>query len=422
MKLAVTAAAAATAVFACSPALVAADCGAGLESCGDACYSSQSYTCFDDSTFCPAGYSLCGDACYNPADYSCSGSALVQGGSGVASSTTAAASVAATTTATTTTTSAASSSTAVAAVAASSSSSSASGAYSLADDFSGSSFFDGFTFYTAADPTNGYVTYVDESTAQSDSLISAGDPTTIGVDTTNVYTSSGRPSVRLTSSKSYNAGTVFVVDLAHMPFGCGTWPAVWLVGPNWPAGGEIDIVEGVNVNTNNQMTLHTSPGCTIDTASQSQTGTNLETDCDATANSNSGCGVSDPSTSSYGDGFNNAGGGVFAVEWISTAIKIWRFDRSSIPSDIAGGSAVSPDGWGTPVAHWPLGSTCSASFFSDMQIVIDDTFCGDWAGSAYGTGCTGGSGSTACEYLVANYPTRFTDAYWSINYIRTFSA
>lgn len=26
-----------------------------------------------------------------------------------------------------------------------------------------------------------------------------------------------------------------------MPFGCGTWPAYWLVGPNWPSGGEIDV-------------------------------------------------------------------------------------------------------------------------------------------------------------------------------------
>ena len=23
--------------------------------------------------------------------------------------------------------------------------------------------------------------------------------------------------------------------------GCGTWPAFWLVGPNWPNGGEIDV-------------------------------------------------------------------------------------------------------------------------------------------------------------------------------------
>jgi beta-glucanase (GH16 family) len=52
--------------------------------------------------------------------------------------------------------------------------------------------------------------------------------------------------VRLTSKNSYTHGLV-ILDLAHMPGGvCGTWPAFWMVGPNWPNSGEIDIIEGVN--------------------------------------------------------------------------------------------------------------------------------------------------------------------------------
>jgi hypothetical protein len=78
-----------------------------------------------------------------------------------------------------------------------------------------------------SDPTNGYVTYVDESTAESAGLIYAsGNATYIGVDTTNVASGSGRQSVRLTSNTAYTHG-LFVLDLAHMPGSvCGSWPAL----------------------------------------------------------------------------------------------------------------------------------------------------------------------------------------------------
>ena len=59
------------------------------------------------------------------------------------------------------------------------------------------------------------------------------------VDSTN-NTPNGRPSVRITSNKVYQAGSLIILDADHMPGGiCGTWPAFWLVGPNWPNEGEI---------------------------------------------------------------------------------------------------------------------------------------------------------------------------------------
>lgn len=66
------------------------------------------------------------------------------------------------------------------------------------------------------------------------------DSVYMGVDTTNVYplAGPGRPSVRIESKINYNHG-LFVLDIAHMPFGCGTWPAFWLVGPDWPNNGEV---------------------------------------------------------------------------------------------------------------------------------------------------------------------------------------
>jgi hypothetical protein len=80
----------------------------------------------------------------------------------------------------------------------------------------------------------GFVKYVDQSTAEQTGLINASTTNQVswGVDHTN-ETPEGRPSVRITSKKSYNTALV-VLDVEHMPTGCGTWPAFWMVGPKWP--------------------------------------------------------------------------------------------------------------------------------------------------------------------------------------------
>lgn len=53
----------------------------------------------------------------------------------------------------------------------------------------------------------------------------------------------GRDSIRISSQKTYT-DAVIVLDVAHMPEGCGTWPAFWTVtAGKWPYGGEIDILE-----------------------------------------------------------------------------------------------------------------------------------------------------------------------------------
>jgi len=51
--------------------------------------------------------------------------------------------------------------------------------------------------------------------------------------------------VRVESKKKYRGG-LFLLDVNHMPTGCGTWPAYWMCGDHWPHNGEIDILEGVN--------------------------------------------------------------------------------------------------------------------------------------------------------------------------------
>jgi hypothetical protein len=92
-------------------------------------------------------------------------------------------------------------------------------------------------------------------------------------------------------------------------------------GPNWPAGGEIDILEGVHDYTNNQATLHTNPGCTLSStssASLSISGNALGgTDCGAASTGNAGCGIRASSDNSFGAGFNSIGGGIYASECLS---------------------------------------------------------------------------------------------------------
>lgn len=87
---------------------------------------------------------------------------------------------------------------------------------------------------------------------------------------------------------------------------------------------------------------------------------------------NVGCGYGSPAgdASAYGDGFNAAGGGVYAMEWDSEFIKIWHFARSQIPRDISS-KEPNPDEWGMPHAVFG-GDSCDVDkYFKDMSLVIN---------------------------------------------------
>ena len=104
--------------------------------------------------------------------------------------------------------------------------------YTLQDTYSGSNFFNQFTFYTGADPTHGFVNYLSYQNALSGGLIPSASVPKWGVDshTTLSTSSAGRSSVRMTSNAVYNHG-LFIADIAHMPGSiCGVWPAYWLLG------------------------------------------------------------------------------------------------------------------------------------------------------------------------------------------------
>lgn len=294
--------------------------------------------------------------------------------------------------------------------------------WSLSATWEGNNFFNNFWFWDQSvdgtDPTHGYVYYANQQEAWDWGLVkvNSNNSVYIGCDCWSISSGTGRGSVRIQSYGSWDYG-LFIADMAHMPQGCGTWPAWWLVGPSWPNGGEIDIIEGVNNQVQDQSTLHTSAGCTMPAGNNSFTGYADSLDCDAYDNSNSGCGITSHSTTSYGSGFNDNNGGVYAMQWVDSSISMWYFPRNNIPSDIINNQA-NPNNWGLPYANFPLGSNCDPSHFSKMSMIINLTFCGDWAGSVFGSEC--GQYGSNCNSYVQNNPSAFCDAYWEINRIQIY--
>ena len=280
--------------------------------------------------------------------------------------------------------------------------------------------------------------YVDGpgSTAQNLSYAS-NTSAVIRVDTSNSDASTGRNSVRITSKTQYNNG-LFIFDILHTPYGCGTWPALWLTDPaNWPMHGEIDVVEAVNTaTTGNQMTLHTTNGCTMD-GKRKETGKVLTKNCYNGTDDNAGCGVQG-AEDTFGEALNANGGGVcthgdpngqqlltlrikvYAMEWRSDGIRVWFFPRSSIPSDISTGTSPDPSSWGTALADFPDTDCSISSHFKNQSIIANIDLCGSWAGqtSVYeASDCPG-----TCQNLVATNATAFTNAYWEFSSFKVYQA
>ncbi|PSR92127.1 glycoside hydrolase family 16 protein [Coniella lustricola] len=310
--------------------------------------------------------------------------------------------------------------------------------YTLQDSYTIANFFDEFDFYTGADPTEGFVDYQSAAAASASGLAgSSSGGIYLGADYTTANPAAGRASTRVSSKKAYTH-MLLVADVNHMPVGCGTWPALWSFGPDWPSSGEIDMIEGVNSQTANEITLHTAEGCTMAQGKQMASTKLLDTlDCGA-GDGSTGCPQKTTETTNYGAGLNAGGGGVYAMEWTSDAISVWFFARNSTMANklSASGSAsaaatngstagLDTASFGTPQAQFAGGSGCDIDEnFKSHNIVIDTTFCGDWAGksSIWSSDATCSALATTCEDYVANNPEAFVDAYWLFNSINVYQA
>jgi len=296
--------------------------------------------------------------------------------------------------------------------------------YSLSESFVGDQFLDGFEHDNFPDPTHGRVNYVDECTAIEKNLtFTSNDTFVMRADYTTVLDPNGpgRDSVRISSYKAYGY-SIMILDLRHMPTGCGTWPAFWTNANNasWPEGGEIDILEGVNDEGPNGSVLHTSTQCTMVDTNMDDRGSIVSSNCTSAEGAGAGCMVHSDRPNSYGPGLNAIGGGFFAMERTASYINVWFWGRNEtdIPDDIQNldnRTTINAGAWGQPYANFVNNDCDIEKSFQDQNIIINLTLCGDWAGDAYPSTCP----QTCVDHVNSN-PADFENAYWDIASLRIY--
>lgn len=299
--------------------------------------------------------------------------------------------------------------------------------YDLIVSHIGYDFLGNYSWETTDDPTNGRVDYVDKATALKDNLTFVSDRKFVmRADSTKKVAKSdrGRASVRIHSLDAYD-DALFVLDISHMPEGCATWPAWWTLSANgpWPHGGEIDVIEGVNLSPRNLASLHATSDCIMPKV-RTQKGSTRSTSCDTSVNDNQGCGVSFPEQDSYGASFNTMGGGFYIMEKSSMkGISVWFIPRDSLLL-LSGEPLLDLVLLSTPDAYFPTNENCDYSkHFDAHNIVFDQTFCGDWAGSeSVWNASTCAAKAPTCQSFVDNNPHEFADAYWEINSLKIYQS
>lgn len=245
-------------------------------------------------------------------------------------------------------------------------------------------------------------------------------------NTTFVPYNEKRYAPSLLSQRAYGPGTVFVMDAVHMPYGCSVWPAFWTQAKQWPEGGEIDIMEGVNGQQTNQIALHSdSDGCYASKDAE-MTGQLKLDNCSVTSNSGSGCTVGDSDPKSYGEGFAAAGGGIYVAEFATDAIKVWFKSRADVPSSMTGDAqTLDTSILGTPTANYPATSCDIAKYFHEQVLTLTITLCGVWAGgqSTLEATCPPLVGTNTCytTYVINDASETYKNAYFELNYVNVYS-
>lgn len=180
----------------------------------------------------------------------------------------------------------------------------------------------------------------------------------------------------------------------------------------------------------NLITLHTGQACEIAQnmhhLTPKLTGHVLTSKCQLNSpgqKPHQGCTIEYKSSHSFGHKFNKHGGGVFALQLDDKGIQSWFFDRNHIPDDIEDNEVIlDTSRWWTEHHYRPDavylfdGIHCNATAFHDLRIIINLTFCGEWAGlpEEFHQDCPGYS----CIDYVKNAP--LPEAYWRIRSVKVY--
>eukprot|EP01084_Bolivina_argentea_P018247 33979_1 len=301
-------------------------------------------------------------------------------------------------------------------------------AYHLNYTYMGNTFFDDFDFDYYRQQ-NTFSNFQNKSSAYAMGIINTSTTTAyIGTDYTNIVGSEGRASVEMSSYQTWTEA-LWILNASHMPYGCGVWPAFWILGTNTQVNHcEIDVIEGINLWTNDQANLHTTGECDFSTQYNNinMTGYWRQYNCTmgySSANG-SGCETVPNMPNTYGKGFNDNRGGIYALELnYDIGIKIWfwsMYDKN-IPNSIYT-KKPDIDSFGIPFVFYPFGSWCESSNFKNMQVMFDLYYCG-WSGqqSFWDEQCQKYTSNATCQDWVANNPSYFRDAYWLINYLDVYT-
>ncbi|KAF8827753.1 hypothetical protein HHX47_DHR4000369 [Lentinula edodes] len=241
----------------------------------------------------------------------------------------------------------------------------------------------------------------------------------------------GRNSVYLESNEMMTIGSLLVFDAVHIPYGVcfpekvlnGLLIVSQVLGVAIPVHARARLArqwrDGLDRKCESGDKQSVFPPCS--SATSNQTGTTTSTNCTVvpSEDENTGCVVEDTQTDSFGAGFAENNGGVYAVLWDESGIAMWFFNRSSVPSDISS-SQPDPTSWSTASAWYPASGCSPSSVFGPQTITLYIDICGAFAGDTTTFDETCSSVASNCTSLVQT-ASNYDNAYWEINYLRVFT-